>query len=130
MDAETVAILVGCIVTVVGALAFVTRTQAKTAEKNAAAQMELLREIALTHVRNVETRLGELVATGGETIVVLRDQTAAINLLVSRFDAPPPTGGVVTATSEDETPPLGLVKPVERKPTTVYQFKKRGLNDK
>jgi len=130
MDAETVAILVGCIATVVGALAFVTRTQAKAAEKNAASQMGLVRELAVAHAKNVETRLGELVAASHETVIAVRENTAAVNLLVSRFDAPPPTGGVVTSTSEDETPPLGLVRPVERKPTSVYQFRKRGLNDK
>lgn len=132
MDAKTVAILVGCIVTVVGALSYISRTQAKAAERSAASQQSLVRELAVTHIRNVEVRLGELVTSSAETLSVLRENTAAIHLLVSRFDPPPP-GGVMTATSEDDTPPLGIVKPVEpRKPTGVYQFpfKKRGLKDK
>ncbi len=135
MDPETIAILVGCIATVAGALAFVARSQAKAAEKNAAAQNTLVRDLAVTHAQNVETRLGELVSTTAMVVSAVRECTAAMNTntavlnqLVSRFD-PPPGGGVLTETSEDETPPLGFAKP-KREPTQVYQFKRRGLNDK
>lgn len=130
MDAKTVAILVSCLATVVGALAYVARTQAKTAEKNASAQMGLVEKLAVAHASNVENRLSQLVISAAETVTAVRENTAAVNLLVSRFDGPPPSGGVVTETSEDETPPLGIVKPLARKPTSVYQFQRRGIGDK
>lgn len=128
MDGETIAALVGCLATIAGALAYVSRSQAKAAEKQMAAQNKLVHDLAVAHASNIETRLGQLVAASHETVIAVRENTAAVNLLVSRFDAPPPSGGVLTPTSEDETPPLGVVKP--REPTTVYQFKRRGIKDK
>lgn len=140
MDALT--IIAGCLGTAVGAMAYAFKSRNRTAENatdksiglagnTSDKTLDLVRELAVTHMRNVETRLGEVATSTAATASAVRESTAAINLLISRIDEPPPSGGVVTETSEDETPPLGIVRPDgTRKPTTAYRFQRRGIGDK
>jgi len=132
VDAKTVATLVGCLVTVVGALAYLSRSMADTArkasgaaEKASSESLGLIRELAVSHIKSVEQKLDTLAEVSKEISSAVRENTATVALLVERFDAPPPTGGVVTPTSEDETPPLGFIrKDGTRAPAGRYQFRK------
>jgi len=125
VDAKTVATLVGCLVTVVGALAYLSRSTSRTAEKASDNSLSLIRELAVAHMKQVESKLDTLAEVSKEISTAVRENTATVALLVERFDAPPPTGGVVTPTSEDETPPLGFIrKDGTRAPAGRYQFKK------
>lgn len=125
MDVKTVATLVGCIVTVAGALAFLSRSTSQTAARASEQTLNLIRELAVNHMRNVESKLDTLADATKETTEAIRETTAVVAQLVDRLE-PPPAGGVVTNTSEDVTPPLGLIRPDgTRAPAGRYQFKRK-----